>query len=67
MRCEFHKYNPFGFVGGNPLPLGGGRSLVYCLAIEYNILNSRLFRENRYALLFAKGTLCSLKRYRVAT
>ncbi len=24
----FHKQNPFGFVSGNPLPLGGGRSLV---------------------------------------
>ena len=23
-----HKLNPFAFVGGNPLPLGGGRSLV---------------------------------------
>lgn len=26
----FHKLNPFVFVGGNPLPLGGGRSLVNC-------------------------------------
>ena len=26
---HFHKLNSFAFIGGNPLPSGGGRSLVY--------------------------------------